>query len=318
MNFSDLRQKIQNVRTDISPTILAQIYFEALFYPFLILFWAGWNRFNRYLPLPKIKEKNRQTKEDEKVFICLHDWLGYSAERSKTLKNGLTFSCGRAKILREISESKNKISYEIIISLSGNGNYDFDVKPAATILRVENRGKDFRGYSLMLREIIKSPGNPFVVLMNSSVSGGFYDGWLDDYCAVVKKDRSIGLLGISTRARYPGLLKNHFVPHLQSFFLIATKEVFSLILENNNGMLPGVDERNKYRLIQKGEIGLSLEVLKLGFAIASVYRGNVHRFKLQNRYGCNIHDWPFPLEDIRLTSAHQQPPNSLSKIEQQN
>jgi hypothetical protein len=314
MNFSGNRQRIQNVRTDISPIIIAQLFFETLFYPFLSLFWAGWNRYNHHLPLPKIKKRTRQTREDEKAAICLHDWLGYPAERSKTLKNGLTFSCGRAKILREISESKNKISYELIISLSGKGNYDFDVKPAATILRVENRGKDFRGYSLMLGEIIKSPGNPFIVLMNSSVSGGFYDGWLDDYCGALKNDRSIGLLGISTRARFPGLLKNHFVPHLQSFFLISTKEVFALILKNNNGMLPGADERNKYRLIQKGEIGLSLQVMKLGFAIASVNNGTVHRFSLQNRYGCNIHEWPFPLEDIRLTSAKERPPNSLSKI----
>jgi hypothetical protein len=132
----------------------------------------------------------------------------------------------------------------------------------------------------------------------------------------VKKDRSIGLLGISTRARYPGLLINHFVPHLQSFFLISTKEVFSLILENNNGMLPGVDESNKYRLIQKGEIGLSLQALKAGFAIASVYRGNVLRFRLQNRFSNNISQWPFPHEDIRLTSADGHPPNSLAKIEQ--
>jgi hypothetical protein len=149
--------------------------------------------------------------------------------------------------------------------------------------------------------------------MNSSVSGGFYDGWLDDYCAILKKDRSLGLLGISTRARYPGLLRNHFAPHLQSFFLISTKEVLLKILQLNNGMLPGANERNKYRLIQKGEIGLSLQILKMGFAIASVNNGKVLQFRYKKRFSNNIHEWPFPLEDVRLTSPNGEVSNSLSK-----
>ena len=313
MNFSDTRRKIQIVRTDISLALIAQILFEALFYPFVVLFWAGWNRYSRRIPFPKIKQTVRKTSEKDQAVICLHDWLGYPGERRKTLKNGIEFACGRAKILREIAECKNKIPCEIYVSLSGSGEYDFNPKSVKKVIKVKNRGKDFKGYSSMLQEILKAPGNPFVVLMNSSVAGGFYDGWLDDYCSILRNDRSIGLLGVSTRARFPGLIKNHFAPHLQSYFLISTREVLSKILQLNGGMLPGATERNKFRLIQKGEIGLSLQILKFGFTIAAVYQGNVIKFKLRNRFSNNISQWPFPLEDIRLTSTSEHTPNSITK-----
>jgi hypothetical protein len=313
MNFNEIRGNIQLVRNDISPILLSQIFCEALLYPFLVLFWAGWNRYSKHLPLPAIKKAVRKIGEKDQAVICLHDWLGYPGERNKTLKNGIKFSCGRAKILREIQERKNKIPSEILVSLSGSGKYDFNFKSIKKVIKTENRGKDFRGYSSMLQEIIKAPGNPFVVLMNSSLAGGFYDGWLDDYCSILTNDRSIGLLGVSTRARFPGLIKNHLVPHLQSYFLFSTKEVLSKILHLNGGMLPGSTERNKFRLIQKGEIGLSQQILKFGFAIAAVYQGNVLKFRLRNRFSNNISQWPFPLEDIRLTSAGEQIPNLITR-----
>jgi len=313
MNLNEIRDKIQLVRTDISLILLSQIFCEVLLFPFLVLFWAGWNRYSRHIPFPKIKKAIRKTSEDDHAVICLHDWLGYPGERQKTLKNGIKFSCGRTKILRGLQEHKNKIPTEILVSLSGHGAYDFDHQSVKKVILTENRGKDFRGYSLMLQEILKLPGNPFVVLMNSSVAGGFYDGWLDDYCSILTNDRSIGLLGISTRARFPGLVKNHFAPHLQSFFLVSTKEVLSKILQLNGGMLPGASEKNKFRLIQKGEIGVSRQVLKSGFAIAAVYQGNVTRFRLRNCFSSNISQWPFPLEDIRLTSTPGQIPNSITK-----
>ena len=236
MNLNEIRDKIQLVRTDISLILLSQIFCEVLLFPFLVLFWAGWNRYSRHIPFPKIKKATRKTSEDVHAVICLHDWLGYPGERQKTLKNGIKFSCGRTKILRGLQEHKNKIPTEIFVSLSGHGAYDFDHQSVKKVILTENRGKDFRGYSLMLQEILKLPGNPFVVLMNSSVAGGFYDGWLDDYCSILTNDRSIGLLGISTRARFPGLVKNHLAPHLQSFFLVSTKEVLSKILQLNGGM----------------------------------------------------------------------------------
>ena len=316
MRHSNFLGKVHIILADISPALIIQIFLEALFYPLLILYWAVWNRFSPYIPFPKITKSLRKTEEEEKVVICLHDWMGYAGERTKTLKNGSKFKCGRSKILREMAYCKNKIPSEIIVSLSGNGEYDFDPQSVKTVLKVENQGLDFRGYSIMLCEILKEPGNPFVVLMNSSVAGGFYDSWLDDYCSVLKNDRSIGLLGISTGAHFIGLLKNHFVPHLQSFFLISTKEVLSKILQCNKGMLPGANERNKYRLIQKGEIGLSMQILKLGYTIAAVQHGGVLRFRLKNRFNNNIHGWPFPLEDIRLTSENSQAPNTLSKLKQ--
>jgi hypothetical protein len=313
MNFSEIRDKIKLVRTNISLVLISQILCEVLLFPFLVLFWTGWNRYSRHIPFPKIKKATRKTREDDQAVICLHDWLGYPGERYKTLKNGIKFSCGRTKILRGIQEYKNKIPTELLVSLSGSGAYDFDHQSVKKVIKTENRGKDFKGYSLMLQEILKLPGNPFVVLMNSSVAGGFYEGWLDDYCSILKNDRSIGLLGISTRARFPGLIKNHFVPHLQSFFLVSTREVLSIILQLNGGMLPGAAEKNKFRLIQKGEIGLSLQILKLGFAIAAVYQGNVIKFRLRNRFSNNISQWPFPLEDIRLTLTPGQIPNSITK-----
>ncbi|MFX0202598.1 MAG: hypothetical protein ACFFCW_41370 [Candidatus Hodarchaeota archaeon] len=284
-----------------------------MFYPLLYLFWIGWNKYNSKFPFPLVKA-TRRLEEDDKVVICFHDWLGYPGGRKKRLTEKLSFDCGRSRVIRELAACENKMPSEVIVSLSGNGELEFDERMAQKIIRSSNLGLDFGGYNAMLQEVRKMDGNPFVILMNSSLAGGFYDGWLDDYCGILKDDRTIGLLGISTRARYPGLLRNHYVPHLQSFFLLSTKEVLEFILDRNRGVLPGAREKNKYRLIQKGEIGISKQILREGYGLAVVYKGVIYKFRLKNRFGNLIDEWPFPVGDIRYSDSDSESINSLSKL----
>jgi hypothetical protein len=311
--LNNLIRKSRIILSNISLKLLLQIFLEIFLFPLFYLYNLCLN-----LNIINFNDKKFPTERDyaESNFaiIGLHDWLGYPGIRKKSLPNGVEFYCGRDNIINQISSSKNTTKYKFILNLSGNHTLNEIDDSLDEVYYTDNRGYDFNGYTNILLKTFTENDNPIIVLMNSSVAGVFYDGWLDDYCSIIKNDPSVGLLGISAGSYYPGLLKNRFSPHIQSYFLLSTQEIFSKILNNNNNHFPGSYEKNKYRLIQEGEIELSRQILKYGYSIVIVFNGEIKKFSLKNRYSNNYKQWPFRYGDIRVSEKNFDLINTLSKI----
>lgn len=255
-----------------------------------------------------LKRKKRDKVEDQKVYVCIHEWGGYPLIRNKTLKNGQIFECGLEGQLARYKPYREKGKIELTVTMSDTHltkNIDSIKSQSDHFIEVSNKGLDFSGYSSFFNKIKNNP-NAYIILTNSSVNSINSD-FLDNYIYYMEQNPDIGILGISYSTKiYQTLVRNNFTPHIQSFFLLTTIKVLNEIVEQNNNKFPGENITHKLLLIREGEIKLSQIALGLGYNLAIIMPETGKPFKFTNK-----EQWDMPKGDLRL---HIQHPNIITPL----
>ena len=257
-----------------------------------------WEFLRRYDLFPKMRiiNKSRKSISSEIVKVLIHEWGGYAPIRTKQIKNKTIFTCGLEYQLMRFLNYKGNYKIELTVSLSDIEKYKYAEQlndKVKHILPVSNMGYDFSGYSSFLKNI-KGDEDSYIILANTSVNA-IQTNFIDDYIEYMNKNLDVGILGVSYSTKcFQSLIPYNFHPHLQSFFLLTTKNVLDEIVEANGGKFPGVGIMYKLLLIREGEIKLSEEALKLGYALGVVLEnGSVFKFKKENIFYNGYHKWKY-------------------------
>lgn len=229
----------------------------------------------------RTREKRRRSKCDSSSLIVgIHEWGGYELSRNKNVRLIKPFTCGLKFQLERFSEYKGERDVQVIVTMSDmhlHKNLEYVKDSCKDLIETTNVGMDFAGYAAVYNRI-KSKENTYVLLSNSSVNSIKCD-FIDDYLDYMDQNPDVGILGISYNSKcYQSLIKDNFTPHLQSFFLLTTKDVLRQIVEYNKGVFPGNGISNKQLLIREGEIKVSQIALALGYSLAVVQEDGVHKF----------------------------------------
>lgn len=255
-----------------------------------------------------ISRKKRQAVIDPKVYVCIHEWGGYSLQRNKQMKNGNIFACGLEGQLNRYEQYRKDKVVDLTVTMSDielSKDINYIKTKTDHFIAVSNRGMDFNGYYAFYQKIKEQP-NAYIILSNSSVNSTQTD-FLKGYMTYLDNNPDIGLLGISYSTKvYQTLIRNNFTPHIQSFFILTTIDVLNNIVKANNEIFPGVGITDKRLLIRKGEIALSQIALKLGYNLAIIMPDTGIPFKFTAKT-----QWNNLLGDIRL---HIQHPNVITPI----
>ena len=284
---------------------------ELIFFPFLY----AWEAFKNFISsngkdnnITHITETN--FKPINNIVYLIHEWAKYPIERKKKINVIPEFECGFLYQVQRINNYNGvkKIQKYITISdysdayvnyLNENNinlnNYN--------VIPVENISMDFSGYSYLIKNILDPNQDQVVFLTNTSVEKHSSD-FIDDYVGIFEKYPNLGLLGISySTKRSQSLIKNKFLPHLQSFFLVSKSRVLKQVVDINKGNFPGEKETFKYSIIRFGEIRLSKLVSKLGYDVAVVEPdGEVYFFPKSTPFDNGYNSWKLPYDDRRLTN----------------
>lgn len=241
------------------------ILFELLFLPYF--FFRNWYKWNFGIHIPLKMHRVRESVYVDKISVCIHEWGGFEATRTKKVKKIPKFLCGLSFQLRRFKEYRGQYNLDLTITLSDSQLLSYDINHSK-IIKVSNCGMDFSGYSNFYNSLADQP-NQYVILTNTSVNS-FECEFIDGYIDFFRNDRTIGLLGISYSSKMSqSLIYNNFTPHLQSFFVLTTLHVLKEIVEFNSGF-PGSKVDFKLQLIREGEIRLSQIALKLGYNLVSI------------------------------------------------
>lgn len=274
---------------------------DLIFYPF------------RFFKNLKLRHQNilrfRDRVESQVIYVCVHEWGGYTLVRQKNIKNIKTFTCGLKYQLERFGNERSKYPIDLTITMSEPEKYsDFSLikRSCDNFIPVSNVGMDFSGY-WSFYNTIKYKKNAYVILTNSSVECYIHD-FIGDYINYMEENKDVGILGISSSSKYyHTLVRNNFNPHLQSFFLLTTIDTLKNIIEANGGTFPGINEKNKHLLIRNGEVKISRLALELGYNLAVVgENGEVTKF--------NYNSYPLVRGDLRLTKEY---PNRIYPIKKQ-
>lgn len=276
---------------------------EFIFYPVLFLAQFGQKYCRKF-------ESFRQRKpvETPTIYIEVHEWGGYPMVRYKKITKSIPeFECGLKYQLERFNNYTGYHFIDLTVTMSDfekHSDLAFVKSQCADFIPVSNAGMDFSGYEAFYEKIKMRP-NSYVLLSNSSISSSQCD-FLDSYIDYMEANPDVGILGISCCSKcYQTLIRNNFMPHLQSFFLLTTIEVLDQIVEQNGGSFPGSGIENKRLLIREGEIRFSQKALKLGYKLAVVADGVPVKF--DNCYK----NWSFPFGDYR---CYTQTPNTIHPI----
>lgn len=257
--------------------------------------------------------RKRSDVESQVVWVNIHEWGGYSLVRRKKVSVIPEFQCGLKFQLQRFSRLREEGKVVLGVTLSEESrcrDKNYICSQTDYYQAVSNDGMDFSGYSSFYN-FIKDRPNAYVILTNSSVNS-LQDDFLDGYVRYMEQHPEVGILGTSYSTKCcQSLIRNNFTPHLQSFFLMTTIDVLKEIVALNKGRFPGARITHKLLLIRKGEIGLSLLALKLGYSLAVVREnGEVFRFWKKGIY---YSGWSLPFGDMRLTVLH---PNRINPIKE--
>ena len=275
-------------------------------------FYDIWIRdlFQLFLHLVKKRDmphvRHRREVEDNRIYMCIHEWGGYQGKRLKKIKSITPFEVGLDYQLDRIDKYRGEIPLNLTITMSNPelyGDLDKLASKCDNLIFVPNEGMDFAGYSAFY-DTIRKKKNAYVILSNSSINKESEE-CLESLIDYFKTNDDIGLLGISSSSKYyHTLVRNNFNPHIQSFFLLTTIKVLNELVASNGGVFPGVGETNKHLLIRRGEVHLSKLVMGLGYKLAVVNERGAFKFDLDS--------YPFEEGDYRLYTSH---PNKLVKVE---
>lgn len=269
----------------------------------LLLETLGFYRLN--LGYKGVVPRRRRGVEQKKVYVCIHEWGGYSSVRRKHINDTICdWECG-LKYQLERFESRQDVVLTVTMS---DMHLCRDIASITSccdhFIAVPNRGMDFSGYGAFYQSI-RGMKNCYVVLTNSSVNS-LQSDFLDSYIDYMERNRDVGMLGVSCCSKcYQSLDAKNFTPHLQSFFLLTTLSVLDEVVAKNGGEFPGVGVGNKQLLIRRGEIRISQLVLRLGYQLAVVTESGVIKFDN------NPKNWSLPCGDFR---AYTDKPNSIHPI----
>lgn len=275
-------------------------------------------RFN-FFPKFSIPRRKRCVCMSSKINVIVHEWGGYKPVRQKGSKRIKNFDCGLVFQLKRYLDYHGNFNINLFVSLSDAGIYpylDWLNKKINNVLLVSNEGFDFSGYARFY-DSIKNEENTYVILSNTSVNAIQVD-FIDDYIEYMNDNLDVGLLGVSFCSRcYQSLIPYNFHPHLQSYFILTTKEVLDEIVNANGGVFPGDGITHKLLLIRQGEIKLSEIALRLGYSLAAVLEdGNIFKFKKENIFYNGYNEWRhLPKGDMRLFVAN---PNKINRIKRLN
>ena len=224
------------------------------------------------------------------------------------MKNGTIFTCGLDSQLKRFQTYRKDKIVNLTVTMSDtflSKNINYIKECTDYFISVSNEGLDFSGYNAFYQKIKNQP-NAYVILSNSSVNS-IQNDFLKGYITYMEENPDVGLLGISYSTKiYQTFIRRNFVPHVQSFFILTTIDVLRNIVQENNGIFPGVGITNKRLLIRKGEIAISQIALKIGYNLAVIMPEVGIPFKFTSK-----DKWNNPLGDIRLHITH---PNIITPI----
>ncbi len=280
---------------------------ELVFSPFLYLL----EFFKKHISLKTSNEKTRKGIENDTVIVGIHDWVGYNLTRKKVVNN-IEFDCGLNYQLDRFLNYGGDRTIELNVTISGLEGSDYNKYKKINFTKVKNVGMDFQGYA---RTIANSrlKKNSYVLLMNSSVEATQVE-FLDSYIDFFEGNREVGLLGISYSTKmYQTLIRNNFTPHVQSFFLISTLDIFNEVIRFNGGEFPGQNISNKRMLIRFGEIKLSKIIEKLGYKLAIITEDGYPYIFPKSKFGFQtaFKQWKLPMGEYR---HHVKHPNKINRI----
>lgn len=303
-SYDNFYKKIKS----IDNALFKKLLLEALLFPFIIFY----NFFNKYfyfnLPTGNHKKKFSRRVTNDKVRLCIQDWVCYENIRYKTLKNGASYKCGLANQDKKFVSNKYLISKNLYISGTEKEHNMFFEKKIKyigfqdfKIFKTNNELLDFSSYKYFYNSLNKNV-NETLIFCNSSVSTEFNYPIIDRYLDYFNQNTDVGMMGISSNTRdQQSIIFNNFSPHIQTLFFITTTFVLKEILELNNNLFPGENSTlyNKYSIIQNGELTLSKLTLKLGYSLAVLDQfGDVYKFNN------NSNKWHLPKLDMRIASMY--------------
>ena len=281
------------------------LIYEFLLFPLLIIINHCKLNFNLGINnnLNNFKLRKR-TKKEYEIKLCFQDWSNYKNIRYKLLKNLIWYKCGMNNF-SDIFKTK-KYNVKKYLFISGNNKQklkELNLNTDIEVINSKNDYYDFSSYSLFYK--MNKTKNSILIFCNSSISSEKIDNFLDGYIEYFKKNKNLGMLGISGNSKnHQSLIFNNFTPHIQTIFFMTTVEVLNKVVKINGNIFPGTDATkfNKYSIIQKGEIVLSKKVLDLGYEIGIVKAdGDVFKFKKDKHYQM-FNNWKkkYKLGDARL------------------
>ena len=239
------------------------LLFEFVFYPILlVIHW--WKVYH----FTEGKGRTRNKFDvNRKVKVCVHEWGGYSPVRTKTIKKGMTFTCGLQSQIDRFSDSTR---FDLWITMSDIEKWKYPyLLEKLKVYSVSNVGMDFSGYNFFYQNN-KEKLDSYVILTNSSVNS-YNEEFIASYINYMENNLDVGALEISYCTKmYQTLVRPNFYPHIQSFFILTTMCVLKEIVNLNHGHFPGDGVGDKLLLIRRGEIKFSQLILKAGYRLAVV------------------------------------------------
>lgn len=258
--------------------------------------------------------------------IVINEWEGYPLRRDKYIGRERTVECGLEPMLESFEKFKSGLGFEVIIVInckenllsrakrlfSKKINFESDavtekygfLKEKFTfveqIIYRGNLGADIGSHDHALKALRESNYSGDIVFMNSSVRGATSDGWLKAYKDLFYSKEKIGLTGISINSHNTNYKPPIFAPHVQSFFLFTNTKVLDAVFPEG---LPGASEKDKLKLIERGEIGISAKMLEAGYGINCRLLGDFTYFKGD--------DYSAPEGDIRNHPEFKEEANQL-------
>lgn len=138
-----------------------------------------------------------------------------------------------------------------------------------SVIKKGNIGRDFSSVKIALDEISSfAKPEDYVMIRNRSSIGPLQDNWYQRFINIFHSDEKIGLVGNTINLiHHPKIRKNELAPHIQTYVFLSLFSVFNSLREN----FPGMNENDRLKVIEHGEIGLSSTLLEAGYLIKCLY-----------------------------------------------
>jgi len=233
----------------------------------------------------------------EKITIVLIEWMGYPLRRKKTLGKN-KFKCGLGRILKNMDKYKAGTEFNciLIVNIDENNKKQRYNKLAekysfiSNIFFRDNQGFDIGAYNYGYQYLKQQNYEGDILFMNSALQGPSHDNWLIKYKDLFHMEEKMGLCGITVNSHNTNMLEKPFMPHVQSFFLYSNISVLKEVFPSSLSGSEIIKDKNK--LINEGEVGISQKILDAGYGICcSSFPGFIFR-----KNG----EWTIPEGDIRF------------------
>lgn len=168
------------------------------------------------------------------------------------------------------------------IVIANGYNENLDLPPFVKVVRRENKGYDFGGWSEALLRDGLYKNYDYFIFVNSSVIGPFIpsyykDKWTSIFINGLKEDDEIKLYGITINTERDPLFRSH----IQSFFFCMDKTTLKFLI--NKEIFSLTNHAKEFEdCVQNKEILMSRLIIENGWNIGVIcdyYKGVDFRFK---------------------------------------